>query len=143
MVCWRKVLKRQWEQILGVLCPDFLAATLCFLPQGISRTLQDPQKQCGETRAKHSEMLLETLVRCDIHDWPDAFIKDLKQTDQTPLANTLEKDYTLVVQMEKDRRDRFEKRGLAPRVQKMKHTEVSLFIMKHARCVKTTYFKRS
>ena len=133
MVCWRKVLKRQWETILGVLFPELLAATLCFLPEDISRTLQDPEKQCGETRAKHSKMLLETLVRWDIRGWPDAFIKDLKETDQAPLANALEQDYKLVVQMERDRRDKHQKRGFAPRaVHKMKHTVVSLFIMKHA-----------
>ena len=130
MVCWRKVLKRQWDDILGVLNPELLTdASLYFLPQEISRTLQNPRDQSGETRVEHSKMLLEYLLRCD-QSWPDAFIDGLRQSDQAPLANTLEKDYTLVVQMEKDRRDRFEKRGLAPRVQKMKHTEVSLFNIK-------------
>ena len=131
MVCWRKVLKRQWEKILGVLDPEGLTANLHFLPEDMCRTLQNPRDQSGETRVEHSKMLLSYLLRWDDQRWPDAFIHDLRQTDQAPLANTLEQDYKLVVQMEKDRRDRYEKRELAPRVvHKTKHTEVSLFNVK-------------
>ena len=132
MVCWRKVLKRQWDDILGVLDPELLTdASLDFLPQEISRTLQNPRDQSGETRVEHSKMLLEYLLRWDDQRWPAAFIHGLRQADQAPLANTLEQDYKLVVQMERDRRNRYEKRVLAPRaVHKTKHTEVSLFNVK-------------
>ena len=57
LVRWRTVLKRQWDILLGDLCPDRVTSSLSYLPTHMCSILQDDNSYSGETLVNHAEKL--------------------------------------------------------------------------------------
>ncbi len=109
LVRWRRVLKRQRSILVTDMIPDLLTSRLAdILPPQMCKIFEHASGV--QQHMDNAKTLVLFLLERDQEDWPTDLLAGLRETDQSPLAQTLEEEYYKILKEEEaaktNRRDR-------------------------------------
>ncbi|XP_072043296.1 death-associated protein kinase dapk-1-like [Amphiura filiformis] len=110
LVTWRRVLKRNWGILVADVDPSNLTSHLLCLPLRDRKLMENTESKDVKQRMENVEMLLLFLLQREEEDWPADLLTGLKETDQAPLAQTLQNSYQIVdIEERRNREERKKK----------------------------------
>ncbi|XP_072044371.1 death-associated protein kinase dapk-1-like [Amphiura filiformis] len=97
LMTWRRVLKRNWSILVADVDPSNLTSRLLYLPLEDCKLLENTESRDVRQRMENVKLLLLFLLQRDEEDWPADLVAGLQETDQDPLAQTLQEEYQTIV----------------------------------------------
>ncbi|XP_072042915.1 death-associated protein kinase dapk-1-like [Amphiura filiformis] len=105
LVRWRRVLKRKRDILLADMDPSSLTSQLLYLPLPMCTIFEGAKTTDIRERVNNAKTLVLFLLQREEEDWPMDLLAGLRETDQSPLAQTLQEEYEMITAEEQHMRE--------------------------------------